>query len=71
MQEPQDNVRIEYIPPPAEQVEAYGRQVCTKLGNEFSEPEIIHGFTQFLKVAVQIIERRLNDGGFDNAADQG
>lgn len=71
MQEPQDVVRIEYIPPPSEHIEEYGRQVCQELGDEFAEPEIIHGFTQFVKVAVQIIERRLNGGGFDNAADQG
>ena len=71
MQEPQYTVRIEYIPPPPEQVEDYGRQVCRELGDAFDEPEIIHGFTRFVKVAVQIIERRLNGGGFDNAADQG
>ncbi|KAB2902707.1 MAG: hypothetical protein F9K27_15860 [Anaerolineae bacterium] len=71
MQESQDNVRIEYIPPPSEHIEDYGRQVCRRLGEEFAEPEIIHGFTQFVKVAVQIIERRLNGEGFDNASDQG
>lgn len=71
MQEPQGNVRIEYIPPSSEQIEDYGRQVCRGLGNEFAKPEIIHGFTQFVKVTVQIIERRLNDGGFDIAPDHG
>lgn len=71
MQESPDRVRIEYIPPASEQIENYGRQVCRGLGDEFAEPEVIHGFTQFVKVAVQIIERRLNGEGFDNASDQG
>lgn len=71
MQEPQSNVRIEYIPPFSKHIEDYGRQVCRELGEEFAEPEIIHGFTQFVKVVVGIIARRLNAEGVDNAADQG
>jgi hypothetical protein len=71
MPEPQSNVRIEYIPPPSEHIEAYGRQVCRELGEEFAEPEVMHGFTQFVKVVVGIIARRLNAEEVDNAADQG
>jgi hypothetical protein len=66
MQESQDGVRIEYIPPASERVEAYGQQVCHNLGDEFAEPEIVQGFTQFVKVIIRIAERHLNGGAFDN-----
>ena len=49
MQESQNKVRIEYIPPASDRVEAYGQQICTELGDEFAEPEIVQGFTQFVK----------------------
>jgi hypothetical protein len=66
MQESQDKVRIEYIPPASDRVEAYGQQVCDGLGDEFAEPEVVQGFTQFVKVVVGIAARHLNGGVFDN-----
>ncbi|NJL54356.1 hypothetical protein HC928_03595 [bacterium] len=63
--------RIHYLPPASHQLEDYRRLVCRRLGGDFAHPEVIAGFTQFVKVAVQIIKRHLNGGGFDNAADQG
>ena len=62
----QDKVRIEYIPPASERVEAYGQQVCHDLGDEFAEPEVVQGFTQFVKVIIRVAERHLNSEGFDN-----
>jgi len=66
MEETKDPVRIEYIPPASHKVEAYGREVCTELGEEFTEPEVVEGFTKFIKVVVAFAERRLNSKGFDN-----
>ena len=66
MQESQDKVRIEYIPPASDRVEAYGQQVCHDLGDEFAALEVVHGFTQFVKVIIRIAARHLNDGAFDN-----
>lgn len=71
MAEQSDHRRIEYFPPTPEHIEAYGRQVCRDLGEEFAEPEVMHGFTQFVKVVVGIVARRLNAEEVDNAADQG
>jgi hypothetical protein len=47
-------------------VEAYGQQVCHGLGDEFNEPEVVQGFTQFVKVIIRIAARHLNSGVFDN-----
>lgn len=58
--------RIKYIPPASHQVETYGRKVCHELGEEFTEPEIVEGFTQFVKVFIAFAERKINAGGFDN-----
>lgn len=58
--------RVEYIPPASHQVESYSRAVCIELGKEFAEPEVVEGFTQFMKVVVAFAERRLNGKGFDN-----
>ena len=66
MQESQDGVRIEYIPPAPDRVEAYGQQVCHDLGDAFAEPEVVQGFTQFVTVIVRIAARHLNGGAFDN-----
>jgi hypothetical protein len=66
MHDSQDKVRIEYIPPATEQVEAYSQQVCRDLGDEFAEPEVVLGFTQFVKVIIGIAARHLNGEGFDN-----
>lgn len=60
MQESQDDVRIEYIPPATEQVEAYSQQVCAELGDEFIEMEVVQGFTQFVKVIIRIAARHFN-----------
>ena len=65
MQESHDGVRIEYIPPASDRVEAYGQQVCHDLGDDFTEPEVIQGFTQFVKVIIGIAERHFNTRAFD------
>ena len=66
MEESQKEARIEYIPPASDRVEAYGQQVCHGLGDEFAEPEVVQGFTQFVKVVIRIAERHLNSKAFDN-----
>ena len=66
MEESQKEVRVEYIPPASDRVEAYGQQVCHGLGDEFAEPEVVQGFTQFVKVVIRIAARHLNGGVFDN-----
>lgn len=60
--------KVVYTPPASEQIEAYSRQVCQALGDEFSTPEVIQGFTHFMQVTVKIMLRHLNEEGFDNAA---
>ena len=66
MEESQKEVRIEYIPPASDRVEAYSQQVCHDLGDAFAEPEIVQGFTQFVTVVIRIATRHLNGGAFDN-----
>ncbi|KAB2902361.1 MAG: hypothetical protein F9K27_17050 [Anaerolineae bacterium] len=58
--------RVIYLPPASHRLEDYSQQVCHDLGEEFTEPEVIEGFTQFVKVAVRIMARHLNGGTFDN-----
>jgi len=62
----QDKSHIEYIPPATHQIETYGREVCHELGEDFTEPEVIAGFTQFMKVVIAFAARRLNQRRFDN-----
>ena len=58
--------RTEYTPPASRVVEQYCRRVCREMGEQFTEPEIMEGFVQFMKVAVNVKLRELNRG-FDNA----
>ena len=61
---------VVYLPPASEQIEQYARQVCQRLGQDFTKPEFVRGFTQFVKIAVAIKARRLNEGEkVDNEAD--
>lgn len=66
---PHSPTRVIYVPPSADHIEIYGQQVCNGLGDEFAEAEVVQGFTQFMKIAVRIMLRHLNEEGFDNAAE--
>lgn len=69
MTEKRKPMRIVYIRPSAEQIADYGRALCRELGDEFTQPEVVAGFINFLQLAAQIMARHLNDRGVDNAQD--
>ena len=46
--------RIEYIPPPDHIIDQYAFNVCSRLGDDYLQEEIISGLAQFLKVLCRI-----------------
>jgi hypothetical protein len=49
-----------YSPPAPEALEAFARQVCQRLGTEFTTPDVVAGFSAFIKVAADIQVKHLN-----------
>ena len=54
--------RVIYTPPASDVVNAYTKMVCQRLGEDFTHPDVVREFTQFVKIAVAFKARRLNEG---------
>jgi hypothetical protein len=62
--------KVLYSPPNAEVVETFARRVCHQLGTEYMTPDVVDGFSAFLKVAADIQAKyltRSQQGRVDNA----
>lgn len=62
--------KVLYSPPKAEVVETFARRVCHRLGTEYMTPDVVDGFSAFLKVAADIQAKyltRSQQGRVDNA----
>ena len=57
---PQSPPHLLYSPPAPEALEAFARQVCQRLGTEFTAPDVVAGFSAFIKVAAAIQVKHLN-----------
>jgi hypothetical protein len=57
---PQVPPQLLYSPPAPEALEAFARQVCQGLGTEFTTPDVVAGFSAFMKVAVDIQVKHIN-----------
>jgi hypothetical protein len=57
--------KVLYSPPKAEALEAFARRVCRQLGTEYTTPDVVDGFSAFVKVAADIQAKYLtrNQGG--------
>jgi hypothetical protein len=68
---PQVPPQLLYSPPAPEAVEAFARQVCQRLGTEYTTPEVVAGFSTFIKVVTDINVKNRNKisrhGQVDNA----
>jgi hypothetical protein len=65
-------VKVEYIPPPRSEVHAFAQAVCDQLaekaGNaDFTKPETVDGFADFLHVLLTIEAKRRNAAQVDSA----
>jgi len=68
-EKPTDPPKVLYSPPAPEALDAYARQVCHKLGVDYSETHVVEGFSAFLKVVTDILTKhlnKLNAGQVDN-----
>jgi hypothetical protein len=59
-QKKQNRSQVVYSPPAPEAVDAFARQVCQRLGTEFTAPEVVDGFSAFLRVVTTIQAKHLN-----------
>lgn len=57
---PQASSEVLYSPPAPEAVDAFARQVCQRLGADFTEREVVEGFSAFIKVVADIQVKHLN-----------
>ena len=57
---PQVPPQLLYSPPAPEALEAFARQVCQGLGTEFTTPDVVAGFSAFIKMAADIQVKHLN-----------
>jgi hypothetical protein len=66
---------IEYLPPAEADIHAYAEQVCQRIaqkrGAEFSEPDVVQGLADFMRIAARIQAKHLNNSSelVDNVAD--
>ena len=54
------NRPIEYIPPSHEVLEHFTHDVCRGLGDDYADPEIRLGFTNFMRVITRVYANHLN-----------
>ena len=68
---PQPPLQLLYSPPAPEALEAFARQVCQRLGTEYTAQEIVDGLSTFIKVVADINVKNRNKnsrhGQVDNA----
>jgi len=43
-----------YSPPQAKTLEAFARNVCRSLGTDYTTPDVVNGFSAFIKVVADI-----------------
>jgi hypothetical protein len=58
--QPKTAPRVVYSPPPTQQLEAFAREVCRDLGDEFFQREVVDGFSTFIKVMADVKAKHLN-----------
>lgn len=51
---------IVYAPPAPDVLEHFASSVCQELGAAFAEPDVVAGFTHFMKVVAQAQANHLN-----------
>lgn len=49
-----------YSPPTPEVLDAFARQVCQSLGTDYTTPDVVDGFCSFIRVAIAIQAKHLN-----------
>ncbi|MBZ0306432.1 MAG: hypothetical protein K8I82_10225 [Anaerolineae bacterium] len=49
-----------YSAPAPEAFDAFARKVCQKLGDEYTTPDVVNGFSAFIKVVAEIQVKHLN-----------
>lgn len=49
-----------YSPPAPKVLKAFAREVCQQMGSDYTEKEVLEGFSEFIKVAAQIQTKYLN-----------
>ena len=57
---PQSDSQVVYSPPTAEAVDAFARQVCQRLGQEYKPREVIRGLAAFVQIVADITVQDLN-----------
>lgn len=65
---PQQKLVI-WIPPDDRVIEKFARDVCERLGSEYSKSEIRDGFAQFIKLVCRIKVKHLNKAAEVEALD--
>lgn len=69
--------QIEYLPPAEADIHACAERVCQRLahrrGEAFTDPEVVHGLAEFMRIAARIQVKHLNRSSelVDRSADQG
>ena len=69
-EKPTPKPTVLYSPPKVEVVEAFARRVCHQLGADYMTPDVVEGFSSFVKVVGEIQAKYLNRqeaGRVDNA----
>lgn len=54
---------IEYVPPSPAILDSYARSVCERLGGDYCKPEVVRGFSEFLRTISEIYCKQLNRAG--------
>ncbi|GIK64335.1 MAG: hypothetical protein BroJett018_21290 [Chloroflexota bacterium] len=52
-----------YSPPAPEAVDAFARQVCQRLGADYTDKAVVEGFSAFIKIVADIQAKHLNKQG--------
>ncbi|MBK9123547.1 MAG: hypothetical protein IPM16_10580 [Chloroflexi bacterium] len=64
--------KVEYVPPPLDDVKAFAQAVCNKLAEttrnaDFTKSETVTGFAEFLYVLLTIEAKRRTKAQFDSS----
>ena len=67
-----DHPDEKYYPPAHDELVHFAQQVGQALGEDYTDPDIVHGLADFMGVIAQVLAHELNRkrrGEFDNAAE--